>query len=236
MVVAARIKKQFMQNVTVNATTGCWEWTKSKAVTTYSGRTELSYGWWRISGRTVQAHVAAWILFRGERPSESGLMLDHLCHAKNCVNPKHLEPVTPQQNTWRARIWSNLEWGCNHSITGDNVYYARAGEGGKFFLQESWLEGGSSNAPIVALRHVANCLGLSTQEVIERMESTPHCLTCLKEREARGQSMGYAMRNISAMIRLGMISILPRTDAAALQSRVTKTLIYPGPVQTVKPA
>jgi hypothetical protein len=35
-------------------------------------------------------------------PIQPGLHLDHLCRVRLCVNPAHLEPVTPQVNILRG--------------------------------------------------------------------------------------------------------------------------------------
>jgi len=45
---------------------------------------------------------------KGEIPK--GLVIDHLCNIKKCVNPEHLEAVTYGENTQRA-------WNRNHCIT-----------------------------------------------------------------------------------------------------------------------
>jgi len=36
-------------------------------------------------------------------PIPQGLTIDHLCERRNCVNPRHLEPVTQQVNSLRSR-------------------------------------------------------------------------------------------------------------------------------------
>ena len=35
-------------------------------------------------------------------PVPEGLVLDHLCRVRHCVNPDHLEPVTSRENTLRG--------------------------------------------------------------------------------------------------------------------------------------
>lgn len=75
---------------------GHWRW--SGPVTPSGGR-HGGGGYGKYAG-TV-AHRIAYELIVG--PVPEGLQLDHLCGLRNCVNPAHLEPVTPQENTLRAR-------------------------------------------------------------------------------------------------------------------------------------
>ena len=49
---------------------------------------------------TVQVHRAAFELARG--PIPDGLVLDHLCRVRLCINPHHLEPVTEKENILRG--------------------------------------------------------------------------------------------------------------------------------------
>lgn len=46
------------------------------------------------------AHRIMWERVNG--PIPEGLQLDHLCRVPSCVNPDHLEPVTPGENTRRG--------------------------------------------------------------------------------------------------------------------------------------
>jgi HNH endonuclease len=46
------------------------------------------------------AHVYMYRKYVG--PIPKGLTLDHLCHVRSCVNPKHLEPVTNAENCRRG--------------------------------------------------------------------------------------------------------------------------------------
>jgi hypothetical protein len=73
---------------------GCWLW---QGYVNDSG-----YGVLKIRPYRIRAHRASFEVFSG--PVPDGLVLDHLCRVRHCVNPEHLEPVTEQVN-----ILSGLE-------------------------------------------------------------------------------------------------------------------------------
>jgi HNH endonuclease len=75
---------------------GCWLWTK--AVFTQTGYAET---WDGIRPRT--GHRYAYETIVG--PVPEGLVLDHLCNVRRCVNPAHLEPVTQRENLRRAGLF-----------------------------------------------------------------------------------------------------------------------------------
>lgn len=70
---------------------GCWRWT---GTLTHGG-----YGQIARHGRNVTAHRAMWEHLRG--PIPEGLVIDHLCLNRRCVNPDHLEVVTYSVNNFR---------------------------------------------------------------------------------------------------------------------------------------
>lgn len=71
----------------------CWFWTGT--------RSDEGYGSVRWEGPMLKAHRVAYELLVG--PIPEGLEIDHLCRVTSCVNPAHLEPVTPAVNV--ARRW-----------------------------------------------------------------------------------------------------------------------------------
>jgi hypothetical protein len=78
----------------VEGNDGCWLWTRS--------RSRDGYGWASLHNRTHQAHRLIFEIVSG--PVPDGLILDHTCRVRHCVNPAHLEPVTPGENLRRSPL------------------------------------------------------------------------------------------------------------------------------------
>jgi hypothetical protein len=77
--------------------------------------------WDPSKNRVVPAHQFAYEMWIG--PVPAGKHLDHLCCHPWCVNVLHLEPVTPGENTRRARGVSDLVCRRGHLRTAETTHF-----------------------------------------------------------------------------------------------------------------
>lgn len=105
----------------------CWVWTAA-----HIRKPPEGHGTFRINGRLVLAHRVSYEWHKG--PIPHGLMIDHRCRNRSCVNPDHLRIATSKQNNenrrgansnsasgmrgvwwdkntngWRAEVWHNRQ-------------------------------------------------------------------------------------------------------------------------------
>lgn len=88
------IPERVLNLIAAEPNDGCWLW---QGVTTVDGYAHYYYGGRRflLHRKTYESHVG---------PIPEGLQIDHLCRVRNCVNPKHLEPVTADENKRRGGL------------------------------------------------------------------------------------------------------------------------------------
>jgi len=92
------------------ADNGCWLWT--------GARQRDGYGTFEVNGKCIVAHRYFYEFFNSTR-IPPGMHIDHLCKRKRCVNPLHLEVVTPGENVRRSLMKTECKRG--HPLTGDNL-------------------------------------------------------------------------------------------------------------------
>lgn len=88
----ASISERLAAGSAIAAGTGCIDWTRSIR--------RDGYGRIFVGGAARLAHKIAYEVEHG--PVRPGLHLDHLCRNPKCINPDHLEPVSPRENIIRG--------------------------------------------------------------------------------------------------------------------------------------
>lgn len=108
-----------LDKITINETTGCWElpiYRDGNDVyppgSPNAGAPRARYGRMAIpgvAGNSALAHRVMFTVMRGEAPED--YYLDHLCENKKCCWHRHLEPITPGDNTRRIHHADKLAKG-----------------------------------------------------------------------------------------------------------------------------
>lgn len=82
------LNARFWMKVDKDAPGGCWEWT--------GATNSHGYGQFGVNRRLRPAHRLLWELTNG--PIPDGMVIDHRCANRRCVNLDHLRMVTEGQN------------------------------------------------------------------------------------------------------------------------------------------
>ena len=107
----------------------CWNWPGSVRRDGYGNTCETRDG----EKRVFLVHREAWTILRG--PIPDGLVIDHLCRNRRCMNPAHMEPVTLGENVLRGEgICAQRKRATHckhgHEFTPENTYRRQNGHRG----------------------------------------------------------------------------------------------------------
>ncbi len=128
----------------------CWIWTGCL--------NRQGYGQVNVGLREGRALVHRVVFTRIVGRIDAGLDLDHLCRTPACCNPKHLEPVTHQENiargefgaTLRRKFASMTHCRNGHERSGDNIRMTKEGRRRCRACCREWARGAALKKRVAA--------------------------------------------------------------------------------------
>lgn len=108
------LKERFWEKVDILG--NCWIWT---GATLANG----GYGQVRVPGGRAYVHRVTYEWFNG--PIPAGMEVDHLCKVRTCVNPDHLQVLSPKDHRTKDLTKELCKHG--HVLSEDTCYLERDG-------------------------------------------------------------------------------------------------------------
>lgn len=104
----------------------CWPWVGSSNKP--SPKSLNDYGSFYFGKRNHKSYRISYMIHHGAIPD--GMVIDHLCRNKSCVNPAHLEAVTNRENVLRgvgltAQNAKKSHCASGHPLSGENLAIIR---------------------------------------------------------------------------------------------------------------
>ena len=92
IILTPKLRQEFWERVEIQAPGECWLWNRS----------HNRAGYPIMPSKPVHsAHRVSWVI-ANDKDIPPGLVIDHTCNNRGCVNPDHLQAIPTGQNTGRA--------------------------------------------------------------------------------------------------------------------------------------
>ena len=122
MILNAKQIINFTSKITLDKTTGCWNWNGCKSA--------KGYGRFQLLGKTYNAHRISYVIHGGTLLT--GKEIDHKCRNRSCVNPFHLQQISHKENvligeSLQAKNKRKTHCIRGHEFTDSNTYFRKDG-------------------------------------------------------------------------------------------------------------
>ena len=108
---------RIFSKISIDPTTNCWN---------YSGYLSDGYGRIFWQGKRWKAHRLFYLWKYGNIPkweNKSSKEIDHICNNRRCVNPDHLQIVSPRENVLRGNGPTAKNYRKTICIHGHDAFY-----------------------------------------------------------------------------------------------------------------